>query len=268
MEFSSWLESLPSNQIEADQELTHCHQWTDTPSEMLCMSQYNEVTLGTSDLQSSQASEVYASNYSIMSDHNVNNVVPHMHINDMYTLKSLDGGKPMNIDDKMVKTVTPSKKKRGCYTRKGSWTSSNVTSCTDDGYEWRKYGQKEIQKSKHKSINYHTCKNFLGPPQIILDSPDDANDTSIIINFESNSLIEKKEVDHHFTPKKHEQHECLSSPPLRDSRSCPFGPVFPVSSGLEHDCEIFTGVSSAINETKQILEDFDFDEIPLDVSFC
>ena len=134
---------------------------------------------------------------------------------------------------------------------------------------------KQVQKTEDDPTKYmityhqhHTCKNFLGPPQIILDSPDDANDTSMIINFESNSLIEKKEVDHHFTQKKHEQHKCLSSAPLRDSQSCPFGPVFPMSSGLEHDCEIFTGVSSPINEIKHILKDFDFDEIPLDVSFC
>ncbi|GJR62892.1 WRKY domain-containing protein [Tanacetum coccineum] len=162
MEFSSWPESFSRNQIHEafDQELIHYQQLSDTLSDLFCVSQNNEAELGTSYSGSNYASEVYANASSIMCNYNVNNI-SHVHKNTTCSSNSLD-----RLDDKkMVKTVKPVKKKRGCYTRKNLWTSSKITSWTDDGHAWRKYGQKEIQNAKHKrickSVRYGISKDWI-----------------------------------------------------------------------------------------------------------
>ena len=138
---------------------------------------------------------------------------------------------------------------------------------------------KQVQKIEDDPTNfkityhqYHTCKNFLRPHQIVLDSPD-INDTSILLSFESNQLIDNKKLDHQLTPKKEkEQQECLSSLPLSNNQPLrfdyngshdhtklvPFEPVSLTSSGLEHDGSIFSGVSSPIYDIEHILEAIDF----------
>ncbi|XAR55730.1 hypothetical protein NMG60_11035914 [Bertholletia excelsa] len=110
--------------------------------------------------------------------------------------------------------------RRGCYKRRRiSQTYSRVTpNLIDDGYAWRKYGQKVILNSKHPR-NYfrcthkfdqgcqatkqvqklddeppmyrttyygqHTCKNLLKPPQIIIDSSP-PKDSAFILSFSGN----------------------------------------------------------------------------------
>lgn len=147
---------------------------------------------------------------------------------------------------------------------------------------------KQVQKLENDPTNfkityhqYHTCKNFLRPHQIVLDSPD-VNDTSILLSFESNQLIDNKKLDHQLMPKKEkEQQECLSSLPLSNNQPSrfyyngshdltklvPFEHVSLTSSGLEHDGLIFSGVSSPIYEIEHILEVIDFNEF-LYVPLC
>nr|GEU57425.1 probable WRKY transcription factor 70 [Tanacetum cinerariifolium] len=76
-------------------------------------------------------------------------------VNDTSTLYSLDGWNSKEVNE-TGKPVKPVKNKRGCYVRRSSWTSSNITSYTDDGHSWRKYGQKAIINATHKR-NYYRC---------------------------------------------------------------------------------------------------------------
>nr|AHC54616.1 WRKY11 [Chrysanthemum x morifolium] len=142
-----------------------------------------------------------------------------------------DTGSPRSWDDQKsedssesVKTLTPRKTKRGCYKRRNTSSACiKVTSTLiDDGYAWRKYGQKAILDAKHQR-NYfrcthrfdqgcqatkqvqktndeppkykttynghHTCKYIQKVPQIILDSPN-PRDNSILINFGTNTSTE------------------------------------------------------------------------------
>ncbi|KAJ9544862.1 hypothetical protein OSB04_024569 [Centaurea solstitialis] len=153
--------------------------------------------------------------------------IPYIPIGDMKCLVSWDSQKSEDRD-KTVKNVTQLKTKRGCYKRrKNATTHTNIVSNPiDDGYAWRKYGQKSILKATHQRSYYrcthkvdqgceatkqvqmtednppnykitynghHTCKHLLRS-QIILDYPD-TNDTSIILNFETNGFIQNKQID-------------------------------------------------------------------------
>ncbi|GKC86141.1 probable WRKY transcription factor 70 [Tanacetum coccineum] len=87
------------------------------------------------------------------------NEIPHILTDDITS--------PSNSDTEYTyespQTVTPVKPKRGCYKRRkdSSWTSTKVTSdLIDDGYAWRKYGQKEILNKTHK-------RRSIGMPMII-----------------------------------------------------------------------------------------------------
>ncbi|KAI3677782.1 hypothetical protein L6452_37052 [Arctium lappa] len=146
--------------------------------------------------------------------------------------------------DKNSRMVIPVKIKRGCYKRKNSWASTQLTSgLTDDGHAWRKYGQKKILESKHERSYYrctykldqgclatkqvqkiedepplykitymrsHTCKNLQRAPQIILDSPN-PRDTSILLNFEAKGLTGNKQVSSYFHTMKCEHEEGFPS---------------------------------------------------------
>ncbi|KAJ9544889.1 hypothetical protein OSB04_024596 [Centaurea solstitialis] len=157
--------------------------------------------------------------------------------------------------DESSRMIIPGKTKRGCYKRKNSWASTQITSIlTDDGHAWRKYGQKKILESKHERSYYrctykvdqgcqatkqvqmiedepplykitymksHTCKNLQRAPQIILDSPD-PRDTSILVNFGAKGITGNKQVNPLFHIMKHESED--SSPSLsnwRDNKSTP-----------------------------------------------
>ncbi|OMO90011.1 DNA-binding WRKY [Corchorus olitorius] len=59
------------------------------------------------------------------------------------------------------KKLPGSKDKRGCYKRKRSaqtWVA--VSSTTDDGHAWRKYGQKEILNSKHPRSYFRCTRKY------------------------------------------------------------------------------------------------------------
>lgn len=112
------------------------------------------------------------------------------------------------------------KDRRGSYKRrKNSDSFTKVTSTLiDDGYAWRKYGQKTILNTVHPRNYYrcthkhdqgcqatkqvqkteaepsmykitynghHTCQNILKAPQIISDSAFSPNDSSVLFSFQS-----------------------------------------------------------------------------------
>ncbi|XP_074284675.1 putative WRKY transcription factor 62 [Silene latifolia] len=120
-----------------------------------------------------------------------------------------------------------SKGRRGCYKRRRSGDSRvmEVSHLSDDGFGWRKYGQKEILNAKHPRNYYrcthkheqnclatkkvqqisenptkylltyignHTCiinnnnNNILNPSPILLESPQD-HPSSILVSFHNNS---------------------------------------------------------------------------------
>lgn len=150
----------------------------------------------------------------------------------------------------------------------------------DQGCQATKHVQKiEDEPTSYKVTyhQYHTCKNFLISPQIILDSSNIKN-TSILLSFESNGLIENKPVDPYFPSiKREENREGSSSLELKHNQSLSIGypsqdlitldhleSVSLISSRLEHEDVVSTRVSSPIYEIDHILETFDFNEIPFD----
>ncbi|RVW40925.1 putative WRKY transcription factor 70 [Vitis vinifera] len=113
------------------------------------------------------------------------------------------------------------KDRRGCYKRrKNSQSWIRITpNFYDDGYAWRKYGQKVILNAKHQRSYYrcthkhdqgcmatkqvqmteeeppmykttyhgqHTCKSMLKSSQIMVENST-ARDSSILLSFESNN---------------------------------------------------------------------------------
>ncbi|XP_010683475.2 probable WRKY transcription factor 46 [Beta vulgaris subsp. vulgaris] len=117
------------------------------------------------------------------------------------------------------------KERRGSYKRRRtgqSWTVE-ATNLTDDGYAWRKYGQKEILNTKYPRNYYrcthkhdqecqatkqvqqisenpnkyniiyhgtHTCKNHHNNSTIIMESPEE--NSSIFLSFETNNYTTAK----------------------------------------------------------------------------
>ncbi|KAL4557761.1 hypothetical protein LXL04_035949 [Taraxacum kok-saghyz] len=254
--------------------------------------------------------ENFGNNVSFMSNYNINQVSQTL-TNNTSSTNRVDGNR-RSIATNMVNKV---KNKRGCYIRKRSWTSTQVTSLIDDGYVWRKYGQKEITKAKHKrnyfrcthkfdqgcqatkqvqqiddeppkyKITYnkhHTCKNYLSTPQIIFDSIN-LEDTSILISFKSNKLIDKEQVGSPFPSYTHEEsNEALSSLGLRDNQLLLSEFRLPhnltimsdqpgaslMSTGLENEDVVSKGVYSPNFEMGYIHETIDYSENPFDLAHC
>ncbi|GLU17843.1 hypothetical protein SLE2022_341940 [Rubroshorea leprosula] len=124
--------------------------------------------------------------------------------------------KPEDSGDSIKSSVK--KDGRGCYKRRKyseSWSRETPT-LSDDGYAWRKYGQKDILKAKHprsyfrcthkpdqgcqatKQVQkieddppkyrityygHHTCSNLLKSSQLMLDST--SQEDSVLLNFET-----------------------------------------------------------------------------------
>lgn len=119
-----------------------------------------------------------------------------------------------------------SKERRGCYKRRKigqSVTTMDTPNLTDDGFAWRKYGQKIILNAQHPRNYYrcthkidqgcqatkqvqqisenptkyriiyhgrHTCNNLNKNLQILLNSPEQEY-SSIFLNFETNTTTAK-----------------------------------------------------------------------------
>ncbi|CAI9301659.1 unnamed protein product [Lactuca saligna] len=289
MDSCSWPEGSPSCRSKAIKELIQL------PESSYCVED--------------QALEMFGNTLSFMSSYSVNKVskIP---INNIRSSNCLDDRKAI-AKDKMVKTV---KNSRGCYIRKRSWTSTKVTSLIDDGHVWRKYGQKEIINAKHKRNYYrcthkfdqgcqatkqvqqteheptkykitynrhHTCNNFLSTPQMIYDSIN-LEDTSILLSFESNGLVDKEQVGSHFPSYMHDKSkEALSFSELTDNQPLLFDFSLPsnlivsdhsahslMSTRLAHGDVISKEVYSPIFEMDQIFETIDYSENPFDLAHC
>ncbi|XP_058214768.1 probable WRKY transcription factor 70 [Rhododendron vialii] len=137
-------------------------------------------------------------------------------------------GRKADDSEGSSRSTSAFKQRRGCYKRrKTTQTCTKITSnLIDDGYAWRKYGQKVILNAKHPRNYYrcthkfdqgcqatkqvqsteedppmyrttyhgsHTCQNLVKPPQIILDStiPGDSSN-SVFLSFGSTNYPNTK----------------------------------------------------------------------------
>lgn len=227
MESSSWPECLPSKRTKVIQLLREGQELTNKLRKLL---QHPEKILSnkpSADDMLVQISGMFSNTLSILSSCTFNEI-PHILTNDIRSPSDSDGQKT-EYTDESPQTVTPVKPKRGCHKRRtdSSWTSTKVTSALiDDGYAWRKYGQKAIIDKKHQRNYYrcthkfdqgcratkqvqktedeppkykvtysgqHSCKNVLSVPQIILDSSN-PKDSSIFLSFETKEVTKSKQL--------------------------------------------------------------------------
>ncbi|PWA58192.1 WRKY11 [Artemisia annua] len=223
---STWPDNLLSNRIKAIQELTQGKHLTIKLRELLEQPEKIESDRKSVDGVVAQILGMFENTLSALNSSS----------NETFRIPTtVDTRSPRSSDDQKsedssesVKTITPLKTKRGCYKRRrNASTCTKVTSTLiDDGYAWRKYGQKAILAAKHQR-NYfrcthrfdqgcqatkqvqktddeppkykttynghHTCKKLQKVPQIILDSPN-PRDNSILINFGTNTLTENTQA--------------------------------------------------------------------------
>ncbi|KAI3677788.1 hypothetical protein L6452_37058 [Arctium lappa] len=250
MESSSWPQSLPSNRIKAIQELTQGQPLINKLRDM--RPEEIESDLRSIDGVVGQILGMFDNTLSILSSSSFTEI-PYIPTGDIKSSGSWDGQTSMENHDETVKIVTPVKTKRGCYKRrKNSTTYTKVVSNPiDDGYAWRKYGQKPILNATHQRNYYrcthkvdqgcqatkqvqmtedmppkfkitynghHTCKNLLRSSQIMLDSPD-PSDTSIILNFETKGFIENKQAGVCLSSMKHNLKEGFPSLGLKQNQT-------------------------------------------------
>ncbi|KAE8703187.1 WRKY DNA-binding protein 70 [Hibiscus syriacus] len=137
-----------------------------------------------------------------------------------------DGRKSEDSGESIKSTPSTLKDRRGSpKTRKRVPSRKNISSAlVDDGYAWRKYGQKQIFNSNHPRsyyrcthrkeqgcqalkqvqmieddppkyqtiyLGHHTCKNKPHPSHFIVDHP--FSNDSIILSFANNSLTTKQD---------------------------------------------------------------------------
>ncbi|KAL4557759.1 hypothetical protein LXL04_035947 [Taraxacum kok-saghyz] len=254
-EFSCWPESLPSSRIKAIEELTQGQHLTTKLRRMLRQPQKIDPDVDSVDDVVKQILGMFDNTLSILNSSSFNEVadVPSGDVRSP-TLSSLDDQKSEDYGESS-KTVTPMKVKRGCYKRrKDSWTSIKIApTLIDDGYAWRKYGQKVILNAKHQRnyyrcthkteqgcratkqvqktedeppqykltySGYHTCQN-IRTPLIILDSDEDQKDNSFVLNFETPALNKNKQVDSCFPSTKHDKKESFPSLSFRNNQASP-----------------------------------------------
>ncbi|KAK9070009.1 hypothetical protein SSX86_010407 [Deinandra increscens subsp. villosa] len=226
MEFSSWPESSAINRIKAIQELTQGQILTDWLQEMIGQPEKVESNLELFDDALAQIIGVFGNTVSVFKSSSNFNNISFNQTHDMTSPNDCDDN--MLKDTKYVKAMMPLKVRRGCYKRsKNTMIHTTVTfNLVNDGYAWRKYGQKEIINSEHPRQYYrcthkyeqgckatkqvqmiddepskymityhrhHTCSNSQTPCHIILDSPS-PKENSVLISFDTNPLIKKKQV--------------------------------------------------------------------------
>ncbi|GJX04139.1 probable WRKY transcription factor 70 [Tanacetum coccineum] len=257
MESSSWPGSLPCNRIKAIQELTRGKQLTNKLREMLGQQKKIESDLKLVDAVVVEILGMFDNTLSILNSYTLNEKLTHIQ-SSADDQQSHDSG----ASDKSVRSV---KTKRGCYKRgRTSSTSTKVTSTLiDDGYAWRKYGQKPILNSKyqrctHKNeqgcqatkqvqktddeppkyvITYnghHTCKKSQTASQMISDTPKRA-DNSFLLNFETSTPTENKQaspclISMKQTPKENLPSLCLENEQASSSNNyTPWDPIAQLS---------------------------------------
>jgi hypothetical protein len=186
---------------------------------------------------------------------------------------------------------TSLKDRRGCYKRrKTSHTTTKLAvTLTDDGFAWRKYGQKSIHNTKHPRNYYrcthkfdqdcqatkqvqrtedeppmyrtiyhgrHTCKEALHSPQIIFHPTD--RDSSILLDFAAHNPAHSPEP--RFLPLQMKQESKVvvtevESAPQQDYLMSPDLTAFDscgpmLSSGSDHGDVISSGMYSCTTSTR------------------
>nr|XP_043637710.1 probable WRKY transcription factor 70 [Erigeron canadensis] len=244
MESTSWPEILPSNRIQAIQELTQGQESINILQEMLWWPKTDVSNFIQEDGLVVQVLGMFENALSIMSSCPSNEVVQLTTRDVDHSLCSSDEQKSKSSNENL-ETTKPEKNKKGCYKRrKNAWTSTQIASIlVDDGHAWRKYGQKTIMNSefqrsyyrcsykhdqgcqatkhvemiqdsppKYKTtyIGEHTCKNLLRAPEIILDLPD-PRETSVLLSFDTKGFVGKKQVIPNFSSIKLEPKEQFPS---------------------------------------------------------
>ncbi|KAD4584555.1 hypothetical protein E3N88_22156 [Mikania micrantha] len=221
MESSSWPENLPSNRIKAIKELTQGKVLINRLQKMRDQPQMIESSLKLLDDTTAQILRMFENTISILNSNSTNSD----------KIPDHDTSFPNNLDDQKVedsiesvKTLAPIKTKRGCYKRrKNSPIFTKVSAnLIDDGYAWRKYGQKVILNSTHQRCTHkfeqgcqatkqvqktdeepskyrvtyhghHTCKNLQKSHEIILDSPN-SKGNSVILSFDTNTINNRQQA--------------------------------------------------------------------------
>ncbi|KAF5762705.1 putative transcription factor WRKY family [Helianthus annuus] len=147
---------------------------------------------------------------------------------------------------------------------------------------------KQVQKTDDEPPMYrttyhrhHTCKNSQREHQIILDSPN-SRDSSVLFSFETNTIINRKQVRPFSSSTKHKPEEgfsCLSMDynkvslsnynttwdQVTQSIQIPLEPKSMMSSGLDHEDMVSPGVYSSTcsthqYETKDVFRSNDFSD--------
>ncbi|MFS7976535.1 putative transcription factor WRKY family [Helianthus anomalus] len=242
MESSSWPESLPSNWIKAIQELKDGHILTDKLREVHGRPEKIESDLEAVNNVVIQILGMFDSTLSILRSSSLNG--SHHNPNDMRFINHWDAKKPGDFGERTKRTTTRLNTKIGW--KKKRTNISTVTQITssfiDDGYAWRKYGQKVILNSKYQRNYYrcsykleqgcqatkqvqmiddelpkykitycghHTCNN-LQRSQIVVEAPS-PSDNSVLISFKTNALMENNKVGTCFSTVKHTHKEGFPS---------------------------------------------------------
>ncbi|XP_076937118.1 putative WRKY transcription factor 70 [Bidens hawaiensis] len=243
MESTSWPESLQTNRIKAIQELTKGQNLRNKLGEMIGCQKKIESDLKLVNGVTLQILGMFDNTLSILQSSDLNEI-PHYPTNDARSQISWSEQKPKDSAESN-KTMKPKKTKGGCYIRRKN--TSMITKITsnliDDGYAWRKYGQKAILNSKHQRnyyrcshkleqgcqatkqvqktdnklstykityIGLHTCNNSHRAPQIIVEDLH-PNDNSTLISFGTNILMETNKVGTCFPSIKHTPKEGFPS---------------------------------------------------------
>ncbi|XP_076931983.1 putative WRKY transcription factor 70 [Bidens hawaiensis] len=274
---SSWPESLPSNRIKAIQELTKGQTLTNKLCEMIGRPEKIESDLKSVNGVVVQILGMFDNTLSILTTTNPNGI-PSSPANDVSAPTTWDDQKSEDSNES-IKTRAPVKTKRGCYKRRKNASTKTIITSTlsDDGYAWRKYGQKTVLDSKHQRYYYrcshkfeqgcqatkqvqktndeppkykitlygfHTCNNLQRAPQIIEEALN-PKDKSVLINFESNKLMTNNKVGTCFQPMKHTPKEGFPS----------FGPFKQQVSSSDHHipCSPLMGYSQDPSEPMSMM---------------
>nr|GEX09765.1 probable WRKY transcription factor 70 [Tanacetum cinerariifolium] len=233
MESSSWPagSNLPCKRIKAIQELTLRKQLTNKLREMLRPQQEKideSDHLKLVDAVVAEILGIFDNTVSILSNSYTFNEKPHdIQTHDQrFKSSTVDDHDSGESEQSTVRSV---KIKRGCYKRRRTSSASTKVTSTlvDDGYAWRKYGQKtilnakyqrnyfrcshkdekgcqatkQVQKTNDEPPKYvttynghHTCQNLQTASPIILDTSNRRGDNSFLVNFETSTPTENKQA--------------------------------------------------------------------------
>ncbi|KAL4311514.1 hypothetical protein GQ457_01G035800 [Hibiscus cannabinus] len=178
-------------------------------------------------------------------------------------------------------TSTPKDRREGSYKsrKKESARKSISSALTDDGYAWRKYGQKQILNSIHPRSYYrctyrkeqgclatkqvqmiqddppkfesiylgpHTCKNTLDPSQFILDHPI-SGDPSRILSFAN------KQYNPFFSSPNQESNEITYNGSSSSDYLSTIDPSAEMSV-LSADQDVISGFEDSVQDLDELLD--------------